>query len=134
VWLDVGYSNRAGATSSTPHFYNLNIYNSCCGFYKTTTPCVAGSSLLSTAKSTMLFPTPVGKSYSCQSQTSVKIRDGDMKATLFLERFKLQAFISKSDFGPGKVFFPILSSHDIFEYGKCRLGYNGKKKKEGKTK
>jgi hypothetical protein len=82
----------------------------------------------------MLFPTPVGKSYSCQSQTSVEISDGDVKATLFLQRFKLQPFISKSDFGQGKVFFLVLSNHNIFENGKCCLGYNGKKKEEGKTK
>ena len=61
--------------------------------------------MLKTAKSTMLFPTPVGKSYSCQSQASVELLDDDVRATVFLLRFKLQPFISKSDFGPGKAFF-----------------------------
>jgi hypothetical protein len=59
-----------------------------------------GSLELKTAKSTMLFPTPVGKSYSCPSQASVELRDGDVKATVFLQVFKLQPFMSKTDFGP----------------------------------
>jgi hypothetical protein len=63
--------------------------------------------MLKTAKSTMLFPTPVGKSYSCQSDSSVELREGDVKAILFLQAFKLQAFISKSDFGPGKILFSV---------------------------
>ena len=95
-------------SSFTSHFYNLNIYNNCCGFYKATTPSVAGSLVLKTAVTKKLFPTPVGKSYTCQSQVSVELWNGDVKATVFLQRFRLQPFISKSDFGPGKVFFPVL--------------------------
>ncbi|KAJ4436276.1 hypothetical protein ANN_18907 [Periplaneta americana] len=49
---------------------------------------------------TMLFPTPVGKSYSCQSETSVELQNGDVSATVFLRGFKLQPFISRRDFGP----------------------------------
>jgi hypothetical protein len=54
----------------------------------------------------MLFPTPVGKSYTCQSETSVELQDGDVNATVFLRGFKLQPFISKKDFGPGKTSRP----------------------------
>jgi hypothetical protein len=63
---------------------------------------------LKTAESTKLFPTPVGKSYSCQSETSVELQDGDVTATVFLRGFKLQPFISKSDFGPGKILFNVI--------------------------
>jgi hypothetical protein len=56
----------------------------------------------------MLFPTPVGKSYSCQSETSVELQDGDVSATVFLRGFKLQPFISKKEFGPGKSIIPII--------------------------
>ena len=64
---------------------------------------------MKTAESTKLFPTPVGNSYSCQSNTSVDFRVGDVKATMFLRYLKLQPFISKSDFGPGRGFFLLYS-------------------------
>jgi hypothetical protein len=54
----------------------------------------------------MLFPTPVGKSYSCESETSLELLDGDVSATVFLRGLKLQPFINKKDFGPGKSLFP----------------------------
>jgi hypothetical protein len=60
----------------------------------------------------------------------MEIRDDDVKADVFLQCFKLEPFISKSDFGPAKVFFPVLC-HNIFGNGKC---CQEKKKEEGKTK
>ncbi|XP_067005281.1 lysosome-associated membrane glycoprotein 5 isoform X2 [Anabrus simplex] len=51
--------------------------------------------------STMLFPTPVGKSFSCQDETSVELhRKGVESATVLLRDFRLQPFMFKDDFGP----------------------------------
>nr|CAD7267489.1 unnamed protein product [Timema shepardi] len=57
---------------------------------------------LSTSRthSAMLFPTPVGKSYSCQ-ESSVELKNGDSSATVLLRVFQVQPFIFKGDdFGP----------------------------------
>ncbi|KDR15594.1 lysosome-associated membrane glycoprotein 5 [Zootermopsis nevadensis] len=62
---------------------------------------IAGPRVLTSPEShPMFFPTPVGKSYSCQSETSLQLLNGDTSATLFLRGLKLQPFISKKDFGP----------------------------------
>jgi hypothetical protein len=66
------------------------------------TRCAAGPRVLTSSEST-LFATPVGKSRSCQTETSLQLRDTDVSATVFLGAFKLQPFISKKDFGPGKM-------------------------------
>ncbi|KAJ9579418.1 hypothetical protein L9F63_024477, partial [Diploptera punctata] len=55
---------------------------------------------LATKDRAMFFPTPVGKSYSCQDETSVELQGKDIDATVFLRGFKLQPFMYKNEFGP----------------------------------
>ncbi|PSN45966.1 hypothetical protein C0J52_18870 [Blattella germanica] len=56
--------------------------------------------LVTPKEHSMLFPTPVGKSYSCQEETSVELQNGDVSAQVFLRGFKLQPFMYKKEFGP----------------------------------
>ena len=45
----------------------------------------------------MLFPTPVGKSYSCDEEVNITLTDGKNYATVFLRDMKLQPFKFKSN-------------------------------------
>ncbi|XP_026477469.1 uncharacterized protein LOC113383417 [Ctenocephalides felis] len=59
-------------------------------------------------RSTLLFPTPVGKSFKCDSETAVDLTNYDenidttQSAKVYLRDFRLQAFMYKADnnFGP----------------------------------
>lgn len=56
--------------------------------------------------SSMLFPTPVGQSYSCETEdTTVELSNTEgQTAKILLRTFRLQPFIFKNeDFGPGKL-------------------------------
>jgi hypothetical protein len=55
-------------------------------------------------KKKMMFPTPMGKSYACDEETTVELKGSpDIEASVLLRNFKVQPFIWKSDnFGPGK--------------------------------
>lgn len=57
--------------------------------------------------SAMLFPTPVGKSYTCEDEKTVTLRPANEKAAyfkgiLYLRQLRVQPFMYKStnDFGP----------------------------------
>lgn len=50
-----------------------------------------------------MFPTPVGKSFTCDDELSVELIDGDINAKVLLRKLKMQPFIFKNDFGPGKL-------------------------------
>lgn len=65
--------------------------------------------------SAMLFPTPVGKSFSCSEETTVQLTGSkDIKAAVLLRDLKLQPFIFKNDeFGPGKYFILIFFKYVI---------------------
>ncbi|XP_048488199.1 uncharacterized protein LOC105385071 isoform X2 [Plutella xylostella] len=60
------------------------------------------------AQSTLLFPTPVGKSFFCPEETVIDLIEGDAtntaghRAKLYLRQMRLQAFMFKRDgeFGP----------------------------------
>ncbi|GLG96639.1 Uncharacterized protein GBIM_03564 [Gryllus bimaculatus] len=56
------------------------------------------------AHGTTLFPTPVGKSYHCQSEYKVELGTssghGSDSATLLLRAFRMQPFMFKPTFGP----------------------------------
>ncbi|KZC10907.1 Lysosome-associated membrane glycoprotein 5 [Dufourea novaeangliae] len=47
--------------------------------------------------SSMLFPTPVGKSYSCSDETKIPLTDGTNYANVFLRDLKLQPFKFKNN-------------------------------------
>ncbi|XP_017754133.1 PREDICTED: lysosome-associated membrane glycoprotein 5 isoform X2 [Eufriesea mexicana] len=47
--------------------------------------------------SSMLFPTPVGKSYACEGETKIALTDGKNHATVFLRDMKLQPFKFKNN-------------------------------------
>ncbi|XP_076279802.1 lysosome-associated membrane glycoprotein 5 isoform X1 [Lasioglossum baleicum] len=47
--------------------------------------------------SAMLFPTPVGKSYSCPGETTVTLTDGKHQASVLLRDMKLQPFKFKNN-------------------------------------
>ncbi|EZA58434.1 hypothetical protein DMN91_007808 [Ooceraea biroi] len=47
--------------------------------------------------SSMLFPTPVGKSYACANETQIPLTDGKNHATVFLWNIKLQPFKFKNN-------------------------------------
>ncbi|KAL0859947.1 hypothetical protein ABMA27_010267 [Loxostege sticticalis] len=63
---------------------------------------------LSTDVRSLLFPTPVGKSFFCPEETVIDLMEGDVSATtahrakLYLRQMRLQAFMYKHDgeFGP----------------------------------
>jgi hypothetical protein len=56
-------------------------------------------------KSSLMFPTPVGKAYQCAEETTVQLEGSkDISASVLLRDLKLQPFIFKNDeFGPGKL-------------------------------
>ncbi|XP_014476025.1 PREDICTED: uncharacterized protein LOC106745183 [Dinoponera quadriceps] len=47
--------------------------------------------------SSMLFPTPVGKSYSCSNETAIPLTDGKNNASVLLRSMKLQPFKFKNN-------------------------------------
>ncbi|KAL0273467.1 UNVERIFIED_CONTAM: hypothetical protein PYX00_006122 [Menopon gallinae] len=60
-----------------------------------------------TDRSTMLFPTPVGKAYRCEDEITIDLKDQDIIAKLSLRKLKMQPFIFKKDgFGPEFVCTP----------------------------
>ncbi|KAK6623358.1 hypothetical protein RUM43_009210 [Polyplax serrata] len=66
--------------------------------YKFTTP---------TDHMQMLFPTPVGKSYRCEQDIVIEMKDENLVAKLNLRQLKMQPFIFKKDeFGPEFVCSP----------------------------
>ncbi|KAF7993345.1 hypothetical protein HCN44_006405 [Aphidius gifuensis] len=52
---------------------------------------------LSSDKTTLLFPTPVGKSYVCEDEVKIPLTDGKNKADVFLREMKLQPFKFKDN-------------------------------------
>ena len=55
-------------------------------------------------KNAQLFPTPVGKSYSCGEEMTVDLGTGDLRAQLLLRDMRVQPFIfRKGEFGPGEL-------------------------------
>lgn len=52
-----------------------------------------------------MFPTPVGKSFTCDDELSVELVDGDINAKVLLRKLRMQPFIFKNDFGPGELGF-----------------------------
>lgn len=55
----------------------------------------------------LLFPTPVGQSYTCKQEIAIKLTNRaatDTVGVLLLRDLKVQPFIFKDEFGPGKIY------------------------------
>ncbi|KAF4531874.1 hypothetical protein B566_EDAN000903 [Ephemera danica] len=64
-------------------------------------------------KKEMLFPTPMGKSYTCGDETTIELKGSkDMEVAVLLRQLKVQPFIWKSeDFGPEYICSPGAGSY-----------------------